>query len=159
RTVNSPTQGISLAEVYELYGPGLNSKLGNVSGRGFVGTGDNVLISGFIVGDVGSGTVVVRPLGPSLGSFGVSQPLSDTVLTIVDSNGSVIATNDNWQDGNNASDIERQGLAPPNALESAIVLHLPPGAYTAIVSGANGATGNALAEVYDLHYGVTGTGG
>ena len=58
------TQGISLAEVYELYGPGLNSKLGNVSGRGFVGTGDNVLISGFIVGDVGSATVVVRALGP-----------------------------------------------------------------------------------------------
>jgi hypothetical protein len=95
--------------------------------------------------------VVVRALGPSLGSFGVSQPLSDTTLTIVDSHGSVIATNDNWQDGNNASDIQRNGLAPPNALESAVVLHLPAGAYTAIVSGANGATGNALAEVYHLY--------
>ena len=83
----------------------------NVSGRGFVGTGANVLISGFIVGDVGSGTVVVRALGPSLGSFGVSQSLSDTVLTIVDSNGSIIATNDNWQNGNNASDIKNNGLA------------------------------------------------
>ena len=97
------TQGTALAEVYELYGPGLDSKLGNVSGRGFVGTGDNVLIGGFIVGDVGSGTVVVRALGPSLASFGVSQPLSDPILTIYDSKGSVIATNDNWQDGNNAS--------------------------------------------------------
>jgi hypothetical protein len=142
------TQGVSLAEVYEIFGPGLNSKLGNVSGRSFVGTGDNVLISGFIVGDVGSATVVVRALGPSLGSFGVSQPLSDPVLTIYDSNGSVIATNDNWQDGNNAIDLQRNGLAPPNALDSAIVLHLPAGAYTAIVSGANGATGNALVEVY-----------
>src|SRR4029077_11749260 len=75
-------QGISLAEVYEIFSPGLNSKLGNISGRGFVGTGDNVLISGFIIGDVGSGTVVVRALGPSLGSFGVSDPLSDPVLTI-----------------------------------------------------------------------------
>jgi hypothetical protein len=149
-TGKNGTQGISLAEAYEIFGPGLNARLGNVSGRGFVGTGDNVLISGFIVGDVGSGTVVVRALGPSLGSFGVSQPLSDTFLTIVDSNGSVIATNDNWQDGHNAVDIQNKGLAPPNALESAIVLHLPPGAYTAIVSGANGATGNALAEVYDL---------
>jgi hypothetical protein len=150
-TGKNSTQGISLAEAYEIHGPGLNSRLGNVSGRGFVGTGDNVLISGFIIGDVGSATVVVRALGPSLGSFGVGQPLNDTVLTIVDSNGSVIATNDNWQDGNNAVDIQNKGLAPPNALESAIVLRLPAGAYTAIVSGANGATGNALAEVYDLH--------
>jgi hypothetical protein len=100
---------------------------------------------------VESATVVVRALGPSLGSFGVSQPLSDTVLTIYDSKGSVIAANDNWQDGNNARDIQRKGLAPPNTLESAIVLHLPAGAFTAIVSGANGATGNALVEVYDLH--------
>ena len=150
-TGKNSTQGISLAEAYEIHGPGLNSRLTNVSGRGFVNTGDNVLISGFIVGDVGSGTVVVRALGPSLGSFGVSQPLSDTMLTIVDSHGSVIATNDNWQDGNNASDIQRNGLAPPNALESALVLHLPAGAYTAIVSGTNGATGNALAEVYHLY--------
>ena len=93
---------------------------------------------------------MVRALGPSLRSFGVSQPFSDPMLTIVDSNGSVIATNDNWQDRNNAIDIQKKGLAPPNPLESAIVLHLPAGAYTAIVSGANGATGNALVEVYDL---------
>jgi len=145
------TQGTALAEVYELYGPGLDSKLGNVSGRGFVGTGDNVLIGGFIVGDVGSGTVIVRALGPSLASFGVSQPLSDPILTIYDSKGSVIATNDNWQDGNNASDVQRNKLAPPNALESAIVLRLPPGAYTAVVRGANAATGNALVEVYHLN--------
>ena len=145
------TQGTALAEVYEVYGPGLDSKLGNVSGRGFVGTGDNVLIGGFIVGDVGSGTVIVRALGPSLASFGVSQPLSDPILTIYDSKGSVIATNDNWQDGNNASDVQRNKLAPPNALESAIVLRLPPGAYTAVVRGANAATGNALVEVYHLN--------
>ena len=145
------TQGTALAEVYELYGPGLNSRLGNVSGRGFVGTGDDVLIGGFIVGDVGSGTVVVRALGPSLASFGVSQPLSDPILTIYDSNGSAIAANDNWQDGNNAIDVQKNRLAPPNALESAIVLRLPPGAYTAVVRGANGATGNALVEVYHLH--------
>src|SRR5215211_550279 len=144
------TQGISLAEVYELYGPGLNSKLGNVSGRSFVGTGDNVLIGGFIIGDVGSGTVIVRALGPSLGSFGVSQPLSDPILTIYDSNGAAIAANDNWQNDNNAMDVQRNGLAPANALDSAIVLHLPPGAYTAVVRGSNGTTGNALAEVYHL---------
>jgi hypothetical protein len=144
------TQGISLAEIYELFSPGLNSQLRNVSGRSYVGTGDNVLISGFIIGDVASATVVVRALGPSLASFGVSQPLSDPVLTIYDANGSAIASNDNWQDDNNAILIQRNGLAPPNALDSALVLHLPAGAYTAVVRGANGATGNALVEVYHL---------
>jgi hypothetical protein len=99
---------------------------------------------------VASATVVVRALGPSLASFGVSNPLSDPVLTIYDSKGSAIASNDNWQDDNNAPDVQQNGLAPPNALESAIVLHLPAGAYTAIVRGANGATGNALVEVYQL---------
>ena len=141
--------GIGLVELYDL-SPLPNSKLANMSGRGYVGAGDNVLISGFVVGDVESATVVVRALGPSLGPLGVSQPLSDPVLTIYDSKGSAIASNDNWQDDNNKIDIQRKGLAPPNTLESAIVLHLPAGAYTAIVRGANGATGNALVEVYDL---------
>ena len=144
------TEGISLAEVYEIYGPGVNSKLGNVSGRSFVGTRDNALISGFIIGDLDSATVVIRALGPSLGSFGVSQPLSDPVLTIYDSKGSVIASNDNWQDNPNAILVPKNGLTPPNALESALVLHLPVGTYTAVVRGANGATGNALVEVYHL---------
>jgi len=144
------TPGIGLVEVYDIT-PLANAKLVNISARGDVGTGDNVLISGFIIGDVESATVVVRALGPSLISFGVSNPLSDPVLTIYDSKGAVIATNDNWHDGNNAIDIQRKGLSPPNALDSAIVLHLPAGKYTAIVRGANGATGNALAEVYTLH--------
>jgi arylsulfate sulfotransferase len=144
-------QGVSLAEVYEVNSPGLHSRLANVSGRSFVGTGDNVIISGFIIGDVASATVVVRALGPSLASFGVSGVLSDPVLTIYDSNGSAIASNDNWQDdNNNAALVRRNLLAPPNALESALVLYLPAGEYTAVVRGANGATGNALVEVYHL---------
>ena len=110
-----------------------------------------MLISGFIVGDVDSATVVVRALGPSLTSYGVSDPLSDPVLTIYDSSGAAIATNSNWQDNVNWIDIQRNGLAPPNALESALVLHLPAGRYTATVSGANGATGNALVEAYTLN--------
>jgi len=76
--------------------------------------------------------------------------LSDPTLTIYDVNGSAIASNDNWQDDINSIDIEQNGLAPTNALESAIVLHLPAGAYSAIVRGVNGGTGNALAEVYGL---------
>jgi hypothetical protein len=121
-----------------------------MSTRGSVGTGDSVLISGFIVGDVASATVVVRALGPSLASFGVSGPLSDPMLTIYDANGSAIASNDNWQSDTNNIDLQKNGLAPPNPLESALVLHPPAGAFTAIVRGVNGATGVALAEVYDL---------
>jgi arylsulfate sulfotransferase len=142
-------QGIGLVELYDL-SPLSNSKLAKMSGRGYVGTGDNVLISRFVVGDVDSATVVVRALGPSLGALGVSQPLSDPVLTIYDSKGSAIASNDNWQQNNNRIYIQRRRLAPPNLLESALVLHLPAGAYTAVVRGANGATGTASVEVYDL---------
>ena len=149
-TGKDATPGIGLVELYDL-SPLSNSKFGNMSTRGSVGTGDNVLISGFIIGDVDSATVVVRALGPSLAAYGVSGVLSDPTLTIYDSTGSVIASNDNWQDNINAIDVQKNGLAPPNALESALVLHLPAGAYTAVVRGANGATGVGLAEVYTLH--------
>jgi hypothetical protein len=144
------TAGIGLVELYDL-SPLSDSTLENISTRGSVDTGDNVLISGFIVGDVGSATVIVRALGPSLASHGVSGALSDPILKIFDSTGAAIATNDNWQDNVNAIDIQKNGLAPPNPSESALVLHLPAGAYTAIVNGANGATGIGLAEVYTLH--------
>jgi len=148
-TGKNATPGTGLVELYDL-SPRSGSKLINMSTRGLVGTNDDVLISGFIVGDVGSTTVVVRALGPSLASSGVSGVLSDPTLTIYDSAGAVIATNDNWQDNPNAIDVQRNGLAPPNPLESALVLRLPAGAYTAIVRGANGGTGVALAEVYTL---------
>jgi hypothetical protein len=149
-TGKDPTPGIGLVELYDL-SPLSNSTLGNMSTRGSAEIGDDVLISGFIVGDVGSSTVVVRALGPSLTSFGVSGVLTDPTLTIYDSTGTAIATNDNCQDNINAIDIQKNGLAPPNPSESALVLHLPAGKYTAIVSGANGSTGVALAEVYTLH--------
>ena len=142
--------GIGLVELYDL-SPLSNSRLTNMSTRGPVGTGDGVLISGFTIGDVGSRTVVVRALGPSLGSFGVSPVLSDPTLTIYDSTGTAIASNDNWRDDINAIDVQRNALSPPNEQESALVLQLPAGEYTAVVSGANGGTGIGLVEVYSLH--------
>jgi hypothetical protein len=94
---------------------------------------------------------VVRALGPSLAAYGVSGVLSDPTLTIYDSTGSVIASNDNWEVDPNAILVAKNGLTPPSAFESALVLHLPAGAYTAVVRGANDSTGVALAEVYTLH--------
>jgi hypothetical protein len=121
-----------------------------MSGRDYVGTGDDVPISGFTVGDVGSSTVIVRALGPSLANYGVSGVLSDPKLTIYDSTGAVIASNDNWLDDVNSIDVQKNSLSPPNPLESALVLHLPAGAYTAIETGADGGTGIGLVEVYTL---------
>jgi len=144
-----PTPGIGLVELYDI-SPLTNSKFTNISTRGSVGTLDNILISGFIIGEVESVTVVVRALGPTLTSYGVSGVLSDPTLTIYDSSGSIIASNDNWQDDPNANLVQRNGLAPANASESALVLHLPAGKYTAVVRGVNDGTGVGLAEVYTL---------
>ena len=86
----------------------------------------------------------MRALGPSLARFGVSGVLSDPTLTIYDSTGTVIASNDNWRDDVNAIDVQKNALSPPNERESALVLHPPAGEYTAVVRGANGGTGNRL---------------
>ncbi len=141
--------GISLVEAYDL-ATEADSRLANISTRGSAGVGDDVLISGFIVGDVASATTIIRALGPSLAAAQVSDPLSDPTLTIYDVNGTVIASNDNWQDDPSEVDLQRIGLAPTNAAESATILNLPAGSYSAIVRGAGDTTGIALVEVYDL---------
>lgn len=141
--------GIGLVEAYDL-SPLANSKLGNLSTRGLVGPADDVLISGFIVGDVDSSTVVLRAIGPSLSSAGITNPLSDPTLTVFDSNGVALASNDNWQDDLSALQIGQRGLAPSDSAEAATILHLPAGAYTTIVSGTDGGTGIALGEIFDL---------
>ncbi|CAN5381024.1 hypothetical protein BH20VER3_BH20VER3_15910 [soil metagenome] len=143
------SSGVGLVEVYDL-SPQSGSRLANISTRGAVGTGDNVLIGGFIVGDVANATVVIRALGPSLASQVSGNVLNDPTVTIFNNYGVAIAGNDNWQDDINKIDIEEDGLAPGNDAEAATILHPPAGAYTAIVSGASSATGLALLEVYDL---------
>ena len=139
------TTGIGLLEVYSTL-----SGLTNVSTRGFVGTGDHVLIGGFISsGGNGSLQVIIRALGPTLTQFGVSGALADPTLSLMDGNGNVVAFNDNWKNTQQTV-IQNSGFAPPSDLESAILAILPNGNYTAIVSGKNGTTGVSLLEVYKV---------
>ncbi len=141
--------GVSLVEVYDL-APLSGSILANISTRGLVGTDESALIAGFIVGDVDSTTVVVRGLGPSLAGK-VNQPtLNDPFLTVFDATGTPVGTNDNWQTDSKASDVERNGLAPTNDSEAAIILHLPAGNYTGVLTDAAGGSGIGLVEVYNL---------
>ncbi|MBV9008903.1 MAG: hypothetical protein JO354_07025 [Verrucomicrobia bacterium] len=141
--------GIALVEVYDL-NTGVAAELANISSRGLVQPGQNVMIGGFVnTGGNGTTQVLVRALGPTLSHFGVSNPLPDPVLQLFDSNGTLVASNDNWQT-TQADLIEGTGLAPPNPLESAIIATLPDAPHTAIVSGKNGASGVALVEVYKL---------
>jgi sugar lactone lactonase YvrE len=123
----------------------------NVSTRGFVQTGDHVLIAGFIIGGTGpiGDKVVVRAIGPSLTAAGITDALQDPVLELHNASGALIATNDNWKDTQQV-DITATNLAPTDDRESAIVTTLLGGSYTAIVRGVNNTTGTAVVEVYNL---------
>lgn len=136
--------GVGSVEVYDL-GQGANSKLVNLSTRGFVDTGDNVMIGGLIVGGGSGGgatQVLVRALGPSLP---VAGALGDPTLELRTGNGTLVASNDNWKtrpDGSSQqAEIEATTIPPINDLESALVQTLPAGNYTAVVRGKNSTTG------------------
>jgi hypothetical protein len=141
---------LGIVEVFDV-APASNSQLGNLSSRGFVGTGNNVLIGGVIAGPTGTpnANVLVRSLGPSLGAFGVSPTLPDPTIKLFNQSGTQIASNDDWQ--TNAAAIQAQAptLAPSRPEEAALITSLAPGLYTAIVEGKN-ATGVATVEVFAL---------
>ena len=142
--------GIGLVEVYDL-NQATPSKLANLSTRGFVDTGENVMIGGFVVRP-GGGTetsVILRAIGPSLGAA-VENALADPTLELHDSSGALVVANDNWKDSQQA-EIQATGLAPTDDAESALVALLQPGAYTAIVRGKDDTTGVALVELYSLN--------
>jgi CSLREA domain-containing protein len=145
RGVNNTT-GVGLVEVYDL-DRSVDSKLANISTRGLVQTGDNVMIGGFIVLGQSSQKIIARAIGPSLP---VGGALADPTLELHNGNGDVIAFDDNWKDSQQA-EIEATTIPPTNDLESAIVATLTPGNYTAIVRGLNDTTGVALVEVYALN--------
>ncbi len=145
----SGSTGVGLIELYDLHLSA--SRAGNISTRGQVLSGENVLIAGFIVGGTQSKQVVVRAIGPSLATSGVAQPLADPTLELRNANGVLIQSNNNWQQQNpNAQTISNRGLAPTEPRESALLATVSPSSYTAIVRGVSGDTGTALVEVYDL---------
>jgi hypothetical protein len=149
--------GVALVEIYDLdvVSPFTAQKLSGVSTRGLVGAGDNVLIAGINVNGNMPKKVLVRAIGPTLANWGVSNVLSDPILTIKSGN-TTVRENDNWEIGNDPALIAeatvKLGLTalPSGSKDAAILMTLPPGLYTAVVSGANGATGIALVEVYDV---------
>ena len=140
--------GIGLVEAHDLNETN-NSKLANLGSRGFVQTGDNVMIAGFITGNrLGNVSVLVRAIGPSLAGR-VPNALGDPILELHDANGATAAMNDNWQDTQEA-EIQQTGAAPTDPHESAIIASLQVGSHTAIVRGVNNGVGNAVVEVYNL---------
>jgi hypothetical protein len=142
------TTGVGVVEVYDL-DLTVDSKLANISTRGFVDQGDNVLICGTIV--VGSGTtnVLFRAIGPSLPN--IPNALQDPTLELHDGQGSIIESNDNWQDSPNKQAIIDSTIPPSDPHEAAILYQLTPGNYTAVVRGKDNTTGVAVVEAYQLN--------
>jgi len=153
--------GVALAEVYDATPAGtltaLSPRLTNISARVSVGTGGGVLIAGFVVGGTTSETVLIRASGPALVPFNVSGTLADPQLQLFGGapGSAPIATNSGWAGDTQvaavASAVGAFSWSDPASKDSALLVTLPPGAYTAVVSGASGDTGVALVEVYEVH--------
>lgn len=149
--------GVALAEIYDATPPASYSptapRLINISSRAGVGTGGNVLIAGFVVGGSTSRTVLVRASGPALAPFGVPGVLPDPQL-VLNGTGGALYSNNGWAGDTNvaafASQVGAFAWPDPTSADSAILVTLQPGAYTAVVSGASGDTGIALIEIYEI---------
>lgn len=145
------SSGIVLAEIYDA-DENPSSRLASVAARSHVGTGEDILILGLAISGESPRQVLVRGIGPTLTSQGVSGALADPQLSIYDARGTLIASNDDWSDKKIATLAARVGAfpLPENSRDAALLLTLPPGAYTAHVRGANNSTGIALVELYDV---------
>jgi hypothetical protein len=145
------TTGVGLVEVYDI-NQAVDSQLANISTRGFVKSGNNVMIGGFILGgNQATSRVAIRGIGPSLSQFGLKPLLADPTLELHDANGMTIIANDDWtDDGVAAAQLTLNGLALTNPKESGIFTSLPAGAFTVILAGKDGGTGIGLVEIYNL---------
>jgi len=144
----SNTSGVALVEIFDLSGV-TDSKLANISTRGKVETGDDMMIGGFVIGGDQPTKVIIRAIGPSLTGAGIQDALQDPVLQLFNGNGAMIFENDDWRSAQQ-DQINAGGMAPGDDRESAIVATLAPGSYTAIVRGKNNTIGVALVEIYNL---------
>jgi hypothetical protein len=142
--------GVGLLEIYDA-NTAVDAQLANISARGLVLSGNNVMIGGFILGGGSNARIAVRGIGPSLAAFGLSPVLADPTLELHDSNGTTLIANDDWlSDSASASQLSVNGLALTDPKESGIFGSLPPGAFTAILAGKNGGIGIGLVEIYNL---------
>lgn len=149
------TTGVALAEVYDA-DISLPARLVNVSARAQVGTADNILVVGFVIAGNTSQKVLIRGVGPSLSTFGMSGALADPVLVVYKGQ-TEVARNDNWGSASNATEVATAfakanafPLASNSSKDAALLLTLQPGNYTAQVSGSGNTTGVGLAEVYEV---------
>jgi uncharacterized delta-60 repeat protein len=146
--------GVGLVEVYDLM-PTSAGRLANISTRGYVTSGQNVMIGGFISGPE-TMRVAVRAVGPSLVPFGITNPLPDPVLELRNANGQITASNNNWQDdAAQAQELRDRRLAPGDPLDAALTTTIVGGGHTAIVRDANGAPGVGIVEVFRLDQAIT----
>jgi hypothetical protein len=150
-TGKNNTAGVGIVEVFD-NDQAANSQLGQISTRGLVAGGNDVMIAGFILGGSQTPThIAIRGIGPSLGQFGINHPLSDPTLELHDGNGTTLIANDDWTDDPvSAAQLTANGLALSNTKESGIFTSLPAGQFTAILAGKNGAVGIGVVEVYNL---------
>jgi hypothetical protein len=140
--------GVDVVAVYEVDHP--ENPLVNLSTRGHVQVGGDVLIGGVVIGGTGPQQVAVVATGPSLSALGVPGAMTDPKITLVRvSDGAVVASNDNWRTDTNAAQLQAKGFAPSDDREAALLVTLPPGAYTAVVSEASGKGGTAVIGVYN----------
>ena len=151
---SATASGIALAEVYDEEAIDTPVRLVNVSTSGFVGTGEQALVPGFVIGGTAPKQLLIRAVGPGLAQFGVTGVLADPQLTLVPlGKDFTIAANDNWGGGTTLQNSFSQAGAfalPTGSSDAAVVVRLPPGGYTVVVSGVGNTTGTALVEVYDL---------
>jgi len=149
---NSST-GAAMVEIYDADPTGATSRLVNISARGMVGTGSSIMTGGFVISGNSTETVLIRAVGPTLSTYGVTGVLAQPTLTVYNASGTSVATNTIWGGGSTLSSAMTQVGAfalPATSADSAVLVTLPAGAYTVQVSGVNGTTGNALVEIYEV---------
>jgi hypothetical protein len=142
--------GVGIVEAFDI-SQAVPAKMANISTRAFCGTGGDIVIAGFILGNNGGNDrLIIRGIGPSLTALGVPNALVDPTLELRDKNGALLMSNDDWQDDPaQAAEMIAANLAPTSIHESGIAATLPPGTYTALLSGQNNGNGNGVVEVYD----------